>query len=114
MKALESQVAVVTGAGRGAGEAIAFRLASMGAHVILVARSARQLNRVRDQIVQAGGVATAIPCDLTNTSAVAKLGTAVAEQHRRCDILVNNAAIGMDGKLLHETSPDEWDLDPPQ
>jgi 3-oxoacyl-[acyl-carrier protein] reductase len=110
MKALESQVAVVTGAGRGAGEAIATRLAAMGAHVILVARSAGQLDRVRDRIVQAGGVATAIPCDLTNASAVAELGTAVAEQHSRCDILVNNAAIGMDGKLLHETNYEEWDL----
>ena len=51
MNALESQVAVVTGAGRGAGEAIACRLAAMGAHVILVARSADQLNRVRERIV---------------------------------------------------------------
>jgi 3-oxoacyl-[acyl-carrier protein] reductase len=110
VKTLESQVAVVTGAGRGAGEAIAVRLAAMGAHVILVARSAGQLDRVRDRIVLAGGLATAFPCDLTNTSAVDELGTAVAEQHRRCDILVNNAAIGMDGKLLHETSPEEWDL----
>jgi len=110
MKALESQVAVVTGAGRGAGEAIAIRLAEMGAHVILVARSDGQLDRVRERIVQAGGLATAFPCDLTNTSAVGELGTAVAEQHRRCDILVNNAGIGMDGKLLHEISPEEWDL----
>ena len=110
MKALESQVAVVTGAGRGAGEAIATRLAAMGAHVILVARSAGQLDRVRDRIVQAGGFATAFPCDLTNASAVAELGTAVAEQYSRCDILVNNAAIGMDGKLLHETNYEEWDL----
>jgi 3-oxoacyl-[acyl-carrier protein] reductase len=110
MKTLESQVAVVTGAGRGAGEAIASRLASMGAHVVLVARSADQLNGVRDRIVGAGGTARAFPCDLTNASAVAELGTAVAEQHRRCDILVNNAAIGMDGKLLHETNYEEWDL----
>lgn len=110
MKALESQVAVVTGAGRGAGEAIAFRLAEMGAHVLLVARTSEQLIRVRNRIVQAGGTAFALPCDLTNTSAVAELGAVVAEQHKRCDILVNNAAIGMDGKLLHEVSPDEWDL----
>jgi 3-oxoacyl-[acyl-carrier protein] reductase len=110
MKALESQVAVVTGAGRGAGEAIAIRLASMGAHVVLVARSADQLIGVRDRIVGADGTAHAFPCDLTKASAVAELGTAVAEQHRRCDILVNNAAIGMDGTLLHETNYEEWDL----
>jgi len=45
-----------------------------------------------------------------NASAVAELGEAVAQKHKRCDILVNNAAVGMDGKLLHEVTPDEWDL----
>lgn len=110
MNLLQSQVAVVTGAGRGSGEAIACRLATMGAHVLLVARSAEELNRVREHIIHAGGVATALPCDLTKASAVAELGIAVADAHKRCDILVNNAAIGMDGKLLHEVTPDEWDL----
>jgi NAD(P)-dependent dehydrogenase (short-subunit alcohol dehydrogenase family) len=110
MNALESQVAVVTGAGRGAGKAIACRLAAMGAHVLLVARSADQLNRVREHIVRAGGAASALPCDLMDASSVAELGKIVAERHKRCDILVNNAAIGVDGKLLHEVSPDEWDL----
>lgn len=88
MKALESQVAVVTGAGRGAGEAIACRLATMGAHVFLVARSAEQLNRVREHIVQAGGIASAFPCNLMDAPAVAELGNVVAEKHKRCDILV--------------------------
>lgn len=110
MNPLQSQVAVVTGAGRGAGEAIAFRLASMGAHVVLVARSSPELNRVRERIVQAGGAASSLPCDLTIASAVAELGKAIAEKHNRCDILVNNAAIGMDGKLLHEVEPGDWDL----
>jgi len=110
MNELESQVAVVTGAGRGAGEAIACRLSSMGAHVLLVARSPDQLNRVCEHIVEAGGAATAFTCDLTDAPAVAELGNVVAEKHKRCDILVNNAAIGMDGKFLHEVRPDEWDL----
>jgi 3-oxoacyl-[acyl-carrier protein] reductase len=110
MNPLESQVALVTGAGRGVGEAIAIRLAAMGAHVLLVARNADELNRVRERIIQAGGAASVFSCDLTNPSAVAELGTAVAEKHKRCDILVNNAGIGIDGKYLHEVSPDEWDL----
>src|SRR5215469_6763369 len=110
MNPLQSQVAVVTGAGRGAGEAIASRLASMGAHVLLIARSFGELDRVREHIVQAGGAASAFPCDLTNALAVAELGSAIAEKHHRCDILVNNAAVGMDGKPLHEVSPDDWDL----
>jgi NADP-dependent 3-hydroxy acid dehydrogenase YdfG len=82
----------------------------MGAHVLLVARSADQLHRVRDHIIQAGGAASVFPCDLMNASAVAELGEAVAQGHKRCDILVNDAAIGMDGKFLHEVTPDEWDL----
>ena len=110
MNPLESQVAVVTGATRGVGEAIAHRLASLGAHVLLVARSADQLNRVREQIVASGGAASTCPCDLMDASSVARLGEAVARDHKRCDILVNNAALGLDGKLLHEVTPDEWDL----
>ncbi len=110
MNALESQVAVVTGAARGVGEAIARRLASMGAYVLLVARSADKLNQVREQIVEAGGSASVFACDLMNASAVAQFGEAVAQGHSRCDILVNNAAIGIDGKLLHEVTPGEWDL----
>ena len=110
MNPLESQVAVVTGAARGAGEAIARRLASMGAHVLLVARSADQLDRVRERMIQAGGAASVFPCDLMNASAVAEFGEAVAQRHKRCDILVNNAAIGMEGKFLHELTPEDWDL----
>jgi NADP-dependent 3-hydroxy acid dehydrogenase YdfG len=82
----------------------------MGAHVILVARSADELNRVRERITGAGGDASIFSCDLTNASAVAELGTMVAEGHKRCDILVNNAAVGLDGKPIHEVAPDEWDL----
>ena len=110
MNALDSQVAVVTGAARGVGEAIARRLASMGAHVVLVARSADPLNRVRDRIVASGGAASVFPCDLMDASAVVNLGQSVAREHKRCDILVNNAAIGLDGKFLHEVTPEEWDL----
>jgi NAD(P)-dependent dehydrogenase (short-subunit alcohol dehydrogenase family) len=110
MNGLESQVAVVTGAARGAGEAIARRLGSMGAHVVLVARDVDKLNAVREKIVEAGGAASVFACDLLDASAVAQLGEAVAERHKRCDILVNNAAIGLDGKLLHEVAPEEWDL----
>jgi NAD(P)-dependent dehydrogenase (short-subunit alcohol dehydrogenase family) len=110
MRAIESQVAVVTGATRGVGKAIAYRLASIGARVLLVARDPGQLNQVRDQIVEVGGAASVFPCDLMNDSAVAQLGELVARDHKRCDILVNNAAIGIDGKLLHEVTPEEWDL----
>ena len=110
MNPLESQVAVVTGATRGVGEAIARRLASMGAHIVLVARGADDLKRTRDEITQAGGAASVVSCDLADASAVAQLGETVVREHKRCDILVNNAAIGLEGKFLHEITPEEWDL----
>lgn len=78
--------------------------------MVLVARSAEQLHQVREHIIRAGGAASVLPCDLMNASAVAELGKAIVETHKRCDILVNNAAVGMDGKLLHEVTPEEWDL----
>ncbi|HWA96173.1 MAG TPA: SDR family oxidoreductase [Terracidiphilus sp.] len=110
MRPLESQVAVVTGAARGAGEAIARTLASMGAHVVLVARDEAKLNQVLGAIVAASGSASVHPCDLTDAGSVVGLGETVARDLKRCDILVNNAAIGLDGKLLHEVAPAEWDL----
>lgn len=110
MNPLESQVAVVTGATRGVGEAIAHRLASMGAHVVLVARRADSLKRMCEQIIASGGAASTFACDLTDASAVAQLGEAVARDYKGCDILVNNAAVGLDGKFLHEVPPEEWDL----
>lgn len=106
---LQSQIAVVTGAGRGVGEATARRLASMGAHVVLAARDRNRLHQVERDIAAAGGQASPFPCDLQNASAVAALGNFVAETFRRCDILVNNAGVGLAGKPLHETTPDEWD-----
>jgi len=110
MSKLDAQVAVVTGAARGAGEAIARRLAGMGAHVVLVARDRARLNEVRQQIELSGGQATVLPCDLRDPDAVAKLGEEVARNHRRCDILVNNAGVGLEGRPLHEIAPEEWDL----
>jgi NAD(P)-dependent dehydrogenase (short-subunit alcohol dehydrogenase family) len=109
MSQLASQIAVITGAGRGAGEAIARKLASMGAHVLLVARDGVSLDKVREKILQSGGQATSLPCDLQDPQAVAQLGERVAREFQRCDILVNNAGVGLEGRPLHETSQEEWD-----
>ena len=107
MPALDSQIALVTGAARGVGEAVSLRLASLGAHVLLIARDTERLNQVRDQIQK--GQATVLPCDLTDPDAIAHLAEQVARDHKRLDILVNNAAIGGTGKPLHEVSPEDWD-----
>lgn len=110
MPALQSQIAVVTGAARGVGEAIARKLASMGAHVFLVARDRDRLSSVQQQIEKSGGHATVLPCDLLDTAAVENLGRQIARDYHRCDILVNNAGLARGGKPLHEMPPDDWDV----
>lgn len=109
MTSLTPQVAVVTGAGRGIGAAISKRLAAMGATVILVARDARRLAEVQQQIASTGGSAEARPLDLKDDSAISSLAQWVKERFGRCDILVNNAGIGSTGAPLHETTPGVWD-----
>jgi NAD(P)-dependent dehydrogenase (short-subunit alcohol dehydrogenase family) len=102
---LKGQLAVVTGAGRGIGEAISKRLAAMGASVILAARDLARLESVQREIEAGGGSARAAQLDLQDEQSVAKL----VENIERCDILVNNAAIGGTGKPLHEMSSADWD-----
>ena len=106
---LRDQVAVVTGAARGIGEAIASRLAEMGATVVLTARDQARLAQVKTAIEQHGGRASVLPCDLTDASAVALLGAKVANEHGRCDILVNNAGVGVLRKPLIDLPVEEWD-----
>jgi NAD(P)-dependent dehydrogenase (short-subunit alcohol dehydrogenase family) len=107
--ALAGQTAVVTGAGRGIGRAVAARLAQMGATVMLVARDADRLEAVSAEIAADSGAAQAMPCDLRNPEAVAALGERVRTNYGRCDILVNNAGIGNQGRPLHEMQVTEWD-----
>lgn len=106
---LTGQLALVTGAGRGIGEAVSKRLAAMGASVVLAARDSQQLERVQREIEASGGSAQTIQLDLQNEQSVAKLAEDLQTRHGRCDILVNNAAIGFTGKPLHEMAPAEWD-----
>ena len=91
-KPLADRIALVTGAGRGIGAATAKALAERGAHVILTARSADELEAVEDAIFAAGGSATIAPLDLTETDSIARLATAVSERWGRLDALVLNAA----------------------
>jgi 3-oxoacyl-[acyl-carrier protein] reductase len=106
---LSNQVAVVTGAARGIGEAIALRLARMGATLVLTARDQARLNQVRAAIEQLGGKALVAPCDLTDANAVAALGERVGKECGRCDILVNNAGVSVLRKPLVDLPVDEWD-----
>jgi NAD(P)-dependent dehydrogenase (short-subunit alcohol dehydrogenase family) len=106
---LEGQVAIVTGAARGIGEAIGKQLAAMGATVVLAARDTAQLARVKQEIESSGGAAEIAQLDLLEERSVAQLAELVEDRYQRCDILVNNAGIGLIGQPLHEMSPAEWD-----
>jgi NAD(P)-dependent dehydrogenase (short-subunit alcohol dehydrogenase family) len=90
---LEGRIALVTGASRGIGAATAKALAAAGAHVVLTARKAKNLEAVEDAIHAAGGTATIAPMDLTESDSIARLATAVAERWDKLDILVINAAM---------------------
>ena len=92
-KPISGKLALVTGASRGIGAATAEALAREGAHVILVARSAKALEEIEDRIHAEGGSATIAPLDLTEGDSIGKLGAAVAERWGKLDILVLNAAM---------------------
>jgi NAD(P)-dependent dehydrogenase (short-subunit alcohol dehydrogenase family) len=91
--AFACKIALVTGASRGIGAATATALAAQGAHVILTARTAKDLEAVEDAIFDAGGSATIAPLDLTDGDSIARLAVAVTERWGKLDILVLNAAM---------------------
>ncbi len=92
-KMFEGKVALVTGASRGIGAATAQALALQGAHVIITARTAKDLEAVEDAIFAAGGSATIAPLDLTDGDSIARLAAAVTERWGKLDILMLNAAM---------------------
>ena len=92
-KPLANKLALVTGASRGIGAATAEKLAEAGAHVILVARTAKALEEVEERIHAAGGSATIAPLDLSDGESIGKLAAAAAERWEALDILVLNAAM---------------------
>ena len=106
---LDDQVAVVTGASRGIGAAVARRLATMGANIVATARNPESLSQLAQSIRENGGQCEAVPCDVTNLAQVEAVGRAVEKKYGRLDILVNNAGIGNFQGKLHELPPDEWE-----
>lgn len=104
----EKRVAIVTGASRGIGAAIAKALAADGKHVVCVARNQAKLDEVKAEIESAGGSACTRTCDISDGQAIAAMVDAVAEEHGRLDILVNNAGITRDN-LLMRMSDEEFD-----
>jgi 3-oxoacyl-[acyl-carrier protein] reductase len=103
------RVAVVTGASRGIGRAIALRLAREDRHVVLASRSAGPLSEVKAAIESAGGSASVKAVDVADGTALAKAIDEIATEFGRLDILVNNAGITKDGLILR-MSDEDWDV----
>lgn len=106
---LVGQVAVVTGAGRGIGAAIACKLAALGATAVLCGRTQETLDSTAQSIVNAGGKADVIPCDVTILHQLEYAATRVDSSFGRVDILVNNAGVGGFNEALHNLAPEDWD-----
>jgi 3-oxoacyl-[acyl-carrier protein] reductase len=102
-----NRTALVTGAGRGIGKAIAETLAKNGVNVICVSKSAESCGAVAAAITAAGGKAKAVPVDVSNGAAVTKAAEALLAEYGKIDILVNNAGITRDG-LIARMSEDDW------
>ena len=105
---LAGQVAVVTGAGRGIGRAVAVRLAREGAAMALAARSAPELDGVAREITQAGGRVLVIPTDVRQEAAVEALARRVLAEWGRVDALVNAAGVATFAPVT-DSKLDDWD-----
>jgi 3-oxoacyl-[acyl-carrier protein] reductase len=108
MSELSNQVAVVTGAGRGIGRAIALRFAKAGADVVCVSRTAENSAKVADEVKALGRRAWALAVDVSDAAAVAAAGEKVLAETERVDVLVNNAGLTRDGLLMRMSEAD-WD-----
>jgi 3-oxoacyl-[acyl-carrier protein] reductase len=106
---LAGQVAVITGAGRGIGAAIARKLSTLGATAVLCGRTRRALDTSAQAIAQAGGRAEVAPCDVTSLESVQAAAKHIETSFGRVDILVNNAGVGGFGGPLHQLPPDAWE-----
>lgn len=103
-----SRIALVTGASRGIGRAVALALAGAGAHVVALARTQGALEELDDEIGALGGSATLVPCDLCDFEAIDRLGAGLFERWGRLDILIGNAGIlGPISPLAH-VDPKDW------
>jgi NAD(P)-dependent dehydrogenase (short-subunit alcohol dehydrogenase family) len=109
VQSLQGRIAVVTGASRGIGRAVALALAEAGAHVIALARTQGALEELDDAIKGLGGAATLVPLDLKDVEALDRLGAAIHQRWGRLDILIGNAGIlGEVTPLTHLDQP-IWD-----
>ncbi|MBI4326307.1 MAG: 3-oxoacyl-[acyl-carrier-protein] reductase [Chloroflexi bacterium] len=108
MNQLANQIAVVTGAGRGIGRAIALKFAAEGADVVCVSRTAENSERTAAEVRALGRTAWAHAVDVADSAAVKQAGEKILAEAGRVDILVNNAGVTRDG-LIMRMSDEDWD-----
>src|SRR5207244_7135337 len=108
MNQLANQIAVVTGAGRGIGRAIALRFAAEGADVACISRTAENSEKIANEIRALGRKAWPHAVDVADAAAVTAAGEKILAEAGRVDILVNNAGVARDG-LLMRMGEAEWD-----
>jgi NAD(P)-dependent dehydrogenase (short-subunit alcohol dehydrogenase family) len=106
---LQGRIALVTGASRGIGRAVAIELAKAGAHVIALARTQGGLEDLDDAIRAGGGEATLMPCDIKDFDALDRLGAVILQRWGKLDILVGNAGALGPVTPLGNVEPRQWD-----
>jgi NAD(P)-dependent dehydrogenase (short-subunit alcohol dehydrogenase family) len=106
---LAGSIALVTGASRGIGYALARALGREGAHVVAVARTVGGLEELDDALRAAGGSATLVPLDMRDFAGIYRLAAALNERHHRLDVLVGNAAVAGPRSPLDHIEPQAWD-----
>ena len=109
MGILDQQVAVVTGAGRGLGKAIALRFAAEGADVVCLSRSSENAESAAAAVRESGRQAWAIAADVGDSDSVNQAVKQILSEAGKVDVLVNNAGVTRDG-LLMRMSEQDWDL----
>ena len=109
MTMLANQVAVVTGAGRGIGRAIALKFATAGADVVCVSRTVENSEKTASEVKAAGRRAWAVAVDVADSAAVSAAAERILAEAGRVDILVNNAGVTRDGLLMRMSDAD-WDI----
>jgi NAD(P)-dependent dehydrogenase (short-subunit alcohol dehydrogenase family) len=108
-KPLSDRIALVTGASRGIGAALALELAAAGAHVVAVARTVGALEELDDKIKAASGSATLVPLDVKDSDGIARLALALNERYGCLDVLIGNAGIIGPLSPLGHIEPKDWD-----
>ena len=108
-RSLAGRVALVTGATRGIGHALAVALAHAGAHVVAIGRTQGALEELDDAVRAAGSAATLVPLDMRDYPGIYRLAKALNERHQHLDVLVGNAAIAGQRSPLGHVDPAAWD-----